>query len=187
MLGSEVLSVRLAGIYTLERLARDEPEKYHVQVMRLLCAFVRYPTEAEGRMSDSKDIQLGKRRCREDVQGAMRVIGGRSKAQIALEDNADFYFNLNGADLVRANLAGLDLTGAFLLKTNLRLASLAGTTLSGVHLGGMPNAVGLTQGQLDQALADSPPDLGGVCDVETEEPLEWRGGKPPRKCWSTRR
>ena len=181
MLGSEVLSVRLGGIYTLKRLARDEPEEYHVQIMRLLCAFVRYPTEAKNRMSDLKDIHLGKRRCREDVQEAMRVIGRRSKAHIALEKKADFYFNLNGADLVRANLGGLNLTGAYLLRTRLRLASLALTNMSGVRFGGMPDVVGLTQGQLDQALANPPPDLGGLCDAETEEPLEWRGGKPARK------
>lgn len=187
MLGSEVLSVRLGGIYTLKRLARDEPEEYHVQIMRLLCAFVRYPTEAKDRMSDPKDIHLGKRRCREDVQEAMRVIGGRSKANIAVEKKADFYVNLNGADLVRANLAGLNLTGAYLLRTKLRLASLAWTNLSGVRLGGTPNVVGLTQGQLDQALANPPPDLDDLCDVETEEPLEWRGSKPPRRFWITRR
>lgn len=46
MLGSDVLAVRLGGIYALQRLAKDHPEAYHVQVMRLLCAFVRNPTAA---------------------------------------------------------------------------------------------------------------------------------------------
>ncbi|MDE0127678.1 MAG: pentapeptide repeat-containing protein [Bryobacterales bacterium] len=181
MLGSEVLSVRLGGIYALQRLARDVPEEYHVQIMRLLCAFVRYPTEVESRTSDSKDIYLGKRRCREDVQEAMRVIGGRSEANIVLEKQAGFYLNLNGADLVRADLTSLNLTGAFLLRTRLRFASLVCTNLSDIHLGGMSNVVGLTQVQLDQALANSPPDLGDICDIETEEPLEWRGRNPLRK------
>ena len=40
MLGSEVLSVRMAGIYALQRLAEEHPEQYHIQVMQLLCAFV---------------------------------------------------------------------------------------------------------------------------------------------------
>ena len=43
MLGSEVLSVRLGGIYALQRLARENPKQYHIQVMRLFCAFVRHP------------------------------------------------------------------------------------------------------------------------------------------------
>ena len=44
MLGNEVLSVRLGGIYALQRLAEDHPEQYHIQIMRLFCAFVRLPT-----------------------------------------------------------------------------------------------------------------------------------------------
>ena len=40
MLGSEVLAVRLGGIYALQQLAAEEPLRYHVNVMRLFCAFV---------------------------------------------------------------------------------------------------------------------------------------------------
>ena len=43
MLGSEVLSVRLGGIYALARLAREHPEEYHVQIMRLLLCFCPKP------------------------------------------------------------------------------------------------------------------------------------------------
>ena len=45
MLGSDVLSVRLAGIYALQRLAAEHPDQYHIQVMRLFCAFLRMPTK----------------------------------------------------------------------------------------------------------------------------------------------
>ena len=34
MLGSDVLSVRLGGIYALERLAKESPCEYHVQIMK---------------------------------------------------------------------------------------------------------------------------------------------------------
>ena len=44
MLGSDVLSVRLGGIYALRRLAEEHPEEYHVQIMRLFCAYVRHPS-----------------------------------------------------------------------------------------------------------------------------------------------
>ena len=44
MLGNEVLSVRLAGVFALQRLATEHPDQYHVQVMGLFCAFVRLPT-----------------------------------------------------------------------------------------------------------------------------------------------
>ena len=42
MLGSEVLAVRLGGIYALEALARENSGNYHRQIMNLLCAFVRH-------------------------------------------------------------------------------------------------------------------------------------------------
>ena len=47
MLGSETLAVRLAGIYALQRLAEEHPEQYHIEIMKLLCAFVRHPAEDE--------------------------------------------------------------------------------------------------------------------------------------------
>ena len=39
-LGSDLLPVRLGGIYALQRLAKDHPDQYHTQIMRLFCAFV---------------------------------------------------------------------------------------------------------------------------------------------------
>ena len=45
MLGNKVMAVRLGGIYALHRLGKDDPEQYHVEIMRLLSSFVRYPTE----------------------------------------------------------------------------------------------------------------------------------------------
>ena len=48
MLGSNVLSVRLGEIYALWCLAEGNPQKYHVQVMELFCAFARLPSPADG-------------------------------------------------------------------------------------------------------------------------------------------
>ena len=48
MLGNELLSARMGSIYTLQRLAADYPEEYHIQVMELLCVFVRNPTGQQG-------------------------------------------------------------------------------------------------------------------------------------------
>ena len=73
MLGNEVLSVRLGGIYALERLATEHPEQYHIQVMKLFCAFVRHPTRDDNfpeQPEYAEEFVL-----REDVETAMRVIG----------------------------------------------------------------------------------------------------------------
>ena len=92
MLGSDVLSVRLGGIYGLQRLAREHPEEYHVAVMQLFCAFVRNPTNDEayvkelGRVTGKKDDPW----IREDVQAVMTAIGKRDSNRIELESNSEY-------------------------------------------------------------------------------------------------
>ena len=130
MLGSGVLSVRLGGIYALQRLAEEHPEQYHVQIMRLLCAFVRHPTKDDGGAAkpDEKD------RLREDVQAVMTAIGTRSEAGIALEKKANLPLDLHGADLSGAWLADADLSGAWLASADLSNASLYGSNLARANL-----------------------------------------------------
>ena len=84
MLGSEVLSVRLGGIYDLERLAAEHPEQYHLhlQVMELFCAFARNPTDDKRITSspqplDDPDEEV--QTLRADVQDVMRAIGTRGR------------------------------------------------------------------------------------------------------------
>ena len=102
MLGSEVPSVRLGGIYALLRLAESHPRQYHIQIIELLCAFARSPTEK---------LPLTASSLQEDVQAIMTAIGGRSEAELGYEKAAgDFQLDLRGADLRGANLRGA-LTG----------------------------------------------------------------------------
>ena len=169
MLGSPVLSVRLGGIYALQRLAEEEPEQYHIQIMLLLSAFVRNPNMEGGNdaspMAFTPDPKI--KEVREDVLAAMRAIGTRSAADIELEEKANFHVNLIGAYLAFANLTDANLTRAYLLNVNL-----TGAVLS--------KAKGLTQGQLDLTRADSahPPHLNEAYDAETRAPLRWRGPPP---------
>ena len=53
MLGSNVLAVRIGGVHALQRLGREHPEEYHLQIMELLCAFVRSPTQPRSTVSSS--------------------------------------------------------------------------------------------------------------------------------------
>ena len=206
MLGSKVLAVRLGGIYALARLAREHPGDYHVQIMNLLCAFVRNPPVVEDQ--DTNKV-------REDVQAVMPAICVRSELQIEIEEK-EFYFNLDlsGADLhgvsllrvaslgnsnlqprpgICANLKGAflscsNLSGAHLVFANLKDAQFFGANLKGVFLSrsnlsgaDLRDCKGLTQDQIDQAVArppDKPPNLQGVVDAETGKPLVWRGDSP---------
>lgn len=198
MLGSEVLSVRLGGIYALQRLAQEHSEQYHIQIMRLFCAFVRNPIKGSEEktekveQSDSEEIPT----LYADIQAAMEAIGYRSEERIVLEKKDSFRL-----DLGCANLSGLwlinvksDLSGAILWKANLSnarflaanlsnailwKANLSNTILLAANLSGanLSEVTGLTQYLLNEARADTdkPPRLDNAFDAKTGEPLEWRG------------
>ena len=92
MLGSEVLTVRLGGIYALQGLAAEHPEQYHIQIMRLFCAFVRNPTGVmEGHFAGYDDDGQPIRGIRDDVQAVMHAIGSRTDADIALERDGEMF------------------------------------------------------------------------------------------------
>ncbi len=110
MLGSGRLSARLGGIYSLRNLAESQPEQYHIQVMRVFCAFVRHPApcdneeaerysgRAEAEDNPRKHVH-GRPRARADVQTVMDAIGSRGESGIAMERRRGFLIDLNGADL----------------------------------------------------------------------------------------
>ena len=160
MLGNDVLSVRLGGIYALQSLAEEHPKQYHVQILRLFCAFARRPTkdpnlkiepkadesrppgvEDEAQMSTTQVVPGP---LREDVKAVMKAICGRTRASIALEREAQFRLDLAHADLAgmisrRADLSGASLTGAnlsgaWLIDANLSCAYLMHANLSGAGL-----------------------------------------------------
>ena len=153
MLGSEGLSVRLGGIYTLARLAREHPGDYHMQIMSLLCAFVRNPAgkpveaplpingltaqaefnsgQDEADDEDGVDRPL---RVREDVQEIMTAVGERSNEQIKTEEGEKYSLNIKEADLKNVYLHGANLEGANLYRANLEGAVLISSNLDEAHL-----------------------------------------------------
>ena len=161
MLGNEVLTVRMGGIYALQRLAREHPGEYHVQAMQSLSAFVRRPTpdekyEAELRANLNAKLQYNINMdapvAREDVQDAMLAIGARGEDDVELEKNQKFQLDLSHARLNhmnlrdrslsrRTNLSGTNLydanlIGTFLLSVDLTGAWFGGADLSGARLQG---------------------------------------------------
>lgn len=173
MLGRKVLSVRLGGIYALSRLAGDHADQYHIQIMNLLCAFVRNPTKDEeaglkkiGVRQLSKELQqiiqstlktmgahsdtgteLTIEVTRDDVQAALAAIGARSAKGKKLEEKNKILLNLTKANLANTDLAGADLTNTDLTGADLTRANVTGADLSMVK--------GLTQEQLNTTQADS--------------------------------
>ena len=180
MLGSEVLSVRMGGIYALERLAREHAEQYHIQIMALFCAFVRRPPndeESSPRMAPDDTVPP----LRQDVQSVVAAVAVRDESRRALErktgtlvkqricdvswlSTGDFYFDpLYALDLRHADLKGVwlrwggDLSGARLDGADLSNADLTKMSLSESHFhnailyGAELTDVNLTRAQLTGA------------------------------------
>ncbi len=135
MLGSEVLAVRLGGVYALQRLASGHPDGYHLQIMRLLCAFVRTPTKDEP--LDRPIFFEGEQYdplIRDDVQAAMSAIGERDLHRIELENAKRFTLDLRRSNLSRGVFGGFLLDGADLSDANLEGAQLETASVKGGKL-----------------------------------------------------
>ena len=154
MLGNDVLSVRLGGIYALEHLAREHPDQYHLQIVKLLCAFVRNPPREGG--SETTPSEGKGRKLREDVQAAIAALAARDETGLEIERQAAQdhpvgvdplreqkfmrVLDLSETDLRREtltgapNLSGANLEGADLSGANLKNADLSNARLVSANL-----------------------------------------------------
>jgi hypothetical protein len=186
LLGADKLAVRLGGIYTLERIARDSATDQG-PITEVLAAYVR----EHAAWQEGKPLP---QRPRADIQAILTVLGRRAwfseedepldlhetalaRAYLPmarLEKVFLYDANLEGALLYDANLRG-----AWLWKTNLKDAILEGAHLEGADLTG---AVGLTWEQIqsahidektklpDQLLATQPPEVVISAPRSTPQP-----------------
>ena len=158
LLGADKLAVRLGGIYTLERIARDS-ESDQGPITEVLAAYIR----EHAAWQEGKPLP---QRPRADIQAILTVLGRRAwfseedepldlhetalpRAYLPmarLEKVFLYDANLEGALLYDANLRG-----AWLWKTNLTDAILEGAHLEGADLTG---AIGLTWEQIQSAHID---------------------------------
>ena len=131
MLGHDALSVRLGGIYALQRLSNEHPEEYHVQIMRLLCAFARHPTSYEKHVKEVTS-KFGLSQIREDVQAITSIIGKRGSEEVNLERMQDFNPNLEHAYMSFAELSEANFENAQLGHADLLAATLTKGNLSNI-------------------------------------------------------
>lgn len=148
-LGSDKPSVRIGGIFALERIALDSARD-HPTVMEVLCAFLReqpassrpggslalflsrQPTSPEDGTPAAQEATLPD--MPQDVRAAITVIARRYTYRDGFRDGQGL--DLEGAHLVRANLENALLTNANLSKTVLRDANMSVTNLNGANLNG---------------------------------------------------
>jgi uncharacterized protein YjbI with pentapeptide repeats len=155
-LGSDIIEVRLGGIYSLERVAKDSPNDRLV-IMEVLTSFI----QEKSPLPQKKDSQQKKRQSivefilaeqmlaptkeREpekvatDIQAALTVIRRRDASNSSKDETIDLSnanlsgANLNKADLSESNLSGAILSGVNLSEANLSKVNLSGAILSGVN------------------------------------------------------
>lgn len=158
-LGDESVSVRLGGIYALERISRDS-ERDHWTIMEVLSAYVRENAPSRGKA----DITLGA-----DIKAVLKVLG-RHRIEIYQDPHSREWdidlrkvclkgVEINGASLPRINLGGADLREA-----NLDGSYFRGSLLSFADLRGASLSANLSQAYLHKA------DLSGARLVEAYLP-----------------
>ena len=111
-------------------LAKESPEIYHVQVMELLCAFVRHPTKDQ---SSTDKMFMDEVIPRADVAAVVEIICKRSKSQIQIERIAEFGLDLSRVDLSDLGFENTELTGAKFYGARLYKTSFAKANLSNAH------------------------------------------------------
>ena len=137
MLGHSEITVRLGGIYTLERLAEDYPAEFQYEAFKLLLEFVRTPPALQQSQPKVWDgwLQLERPATRPDVQEAIRVIGKLERLPRNQDDTGLLYWmDLRGAQLCGVELYGLRLNRAHLENANLMYARLEDMDLTGAQL-----------------------------------------------------
>jgi hypothetical protein len=136
--GEPKLELRLGGIYALERIAKDSPERDYSTVMEVLTAYVRQnsstPSKETNKTTDLKEPRTDPRKeLRADIKAVLVVVGRRQEDRVPEEYRVRPDFR--GINLSKTILGGADLREADLRGANLSRANLSRANLGGAHLG----------------------------------------------------
>ncbi|WP_445257000.1 hypothetical protein [Nocardioides aurantiacus] len=185
-LGHTGAAVRLAGVYSLARLADDWPEQRQVCI-DVLCAYLRMKqrtvaeTSYEGFEHEIQVPDDGDGQVRATIQA---IIASRL-AKDAAESWTDCRFNLTGAELVDFSLDGVRLSGLFLMNRALicgvcdfkSVVFAGGLDAQQLTIQGTLRLSGVTtEGERTIALTRSVIEMGGVLDVVLHDPPSAEAG-----------
>jgi Pentapeptide repeats (8 copies) len=127
--GDKSLEIRLGGIYSLERTAREDRD-YHWPIMEVLTTYIRqHAPRKPDKGSSEEEISSPD----PNIQAILTVIGRRSIHHREVEYGQ---VDLHSTDLRRADLKGADLKGANLWDANLQDANLQDANFQGANLQG---------------------------------------------------
>lgn len=134
-LGSDIVTIRLGGIYALERIAVDSPADQRT-VVEVLSAFARERSNDPDLRQESAENDSSRPPWRPaaDIRAVVQVLG-RLPQRVGVPRcdlrNANF---TGPASLAQLDLANADLSGAWLDRADLSGARLGRTNLSGARL-----------------------------------------------------
>jgi hypothetical protein len=161
--GKPRLEVRLGGIYALERIANDSPDRDYSTIMEVLTAYVRENAPRPSKQISSPDSEPSERKRTgselanqepptplADIQAILTVIGRRKKAG----QEGDVALDLSMTDLRGARLEGAHLERAHLEGAHLRGAILEGAHIEGAHLEGTDLRPYALAGDTDKTIYD---------------------------------
>jgi uncharacterized protein YjbI with pentapeptide repeats len=159
--GEKKLEIRLGGIYSLERIDKESPERaYHGTVMEVLTAYVREnshwepeePSTSTTASNEGVEQEKGSEQHAEptlrglptDIQAIIDVLNRREEERVPEEYRVRLDLkeaklegtNLIGANFREANFREANLQGAYLVEANLYDAYLQGAYLQGANLQG---------------------------------------------------
>jgi uncharacterized protein YjbI with pentapeptide repeats len=126
--GEDKITIRLGGIYALERIAKDS-ENDHWTIMEVITAFVR---EKSLSLKQEYLSQINEQlRQPQDIQAILTVLKRRN-----LNKDKDGVLDLKKTNLRYADLSGINFSGANLEDTDLRDTDLSDTDFSEANLRG---------------------------------------------------
>lgn len=123
------LEVRIGAIYALERIAQDS-DRDHVQIMEILCAYIRHNAPVSSLAPKDKPDKNGK--IRSDVQTALTAIGRRSAKALEKERAQEYRLDLRQSDLSYASFGKGNFAGAILFGCRLEGCNFHRTNFRGV-------------------------------------------------------
>ena len=152
MLGDSSRAVQLAGIYALQRFAEEDPERYHIEVVKVLCAFVRVAHKESANRDDVAEEAASQspESLRERSEGLEEIvdwIGSNRRGDLEQLEGDDFAPDFSNArlqhlqargtyDFSDCTFAGTKLQNSILLGVDFTNSDLTAANLSAAQLGG---------------------------------------------------
>lgn len=179
---------RIGGLLTLERIARENIEDYHLRIMTMICAYIRENSPYSKPKKNTTRRGRPPNPVREDIQIAVDILARRTPKQVAWEQRPqeeDLYrlnlnnTNLTNADFTHRNLSP-DFSYAYFQGSYLKGADLVEANLSKAEFyDSMMMNARLTRAKLQGAdLAEAHLKGATVTGAEFDDDTKMEGTKP---------